>query len=84
MFKRIIGFGILGAVVAAGSFVGYKVATDPELREKIQEKVAGVFAVSKEQLSGMSEDVAVKRAQLTRNPQINRDWVENQWEALNN
>lgn len=84
MFKRIVGFGVLGAVVAAGSFVGYKVATDPELREKIKEKVSGAFAVSKEQLSGMSEDVAVKRAQLTRNPQINRDWVENQWEALSN
>ncbi|MBE6469012.1 MAG: hypothetical protein E7001_03405 [Coriobacteriaceae bacterium] len=84
MWKKIIGFGALGIAVTAGSFAGYKLATDEDLRKKIQEKVTGAFAVSKDQLSGMSEDVAVKRAQLTRNPQINRDWVENQWEALNN
>lgn len=83
MFKRAVGFGVLGLALAAGSFAGYKIATDQDLRKKIKDKVSAVFTVSKEQLSDMGEDVIVKRAQLTRNPQINRDWVESQWEALN-
>lgn len=84
MLRRIITFGLLGAVMIAGSIVGYKVATDQVFRKKVQKKLLIIFNTSKEQLSSMSEDVAVRRAQLTRNPQINRDWVESQWEALNN
>ena len=30
----------------------------------------------------MSEDVALRTAQMTKNPKINQEWVENQWDAL--
>lgn len=81
--NKAIRFAVVAVAVAAGSFTGYKLVSNPELREKIQSKVSNLFTASKEQLEGMSEDVAMRRAQLTRNPQINRDWVENQWESLN-
>ncbi|WP_085829674.1 hypothetical protein [Collinsella vaginalis] len=81
--NKAIRFAVVAVAVAAGSFAGYKLVSNPELREKIQSKVSNLFTASKEQLEGMSEDVAMRRAQLTRNPQINRDWVENQWESLN-
>ena len=30
----------------------------------------------------MTEDVAVRTAQMTKNPKINQDWVKNQWESI--
>ncbi len=30
----------------------------------------------------MSEDVALRTAQMTKNPKINQDWVANQWESV--
>ena len=30
----------------------------------------------------MTEDVAVRTAQMTKNPKINQEWVQNQWEML--
>lgn len=33
-------------------------------------------------MSSMTEDVALRTAQMTKNPQINRDWVAHQWEQV--
>lgn len=30
----------------------------------------------------MSEDVAIRTAKLTKNPKVNQDFVEKQWEAI--
>lgn len=71
-----------GAAVAIGSFAGYKIATDKELREYLLRNVQDAFNISKRKVAGMTEDVAMRTARMTRNPKINQDWVENQWEAI--
>ena len=77
MGKKLFGLIALGATIAAGAFAGYKVATDDELRG-----AQDVFETSKKAVTEMSEDVALKTAKMTKNPKINQDWVENQWESI--
>lgn len=82
ILRTVIKVSLLGATIAAGSYAGYKVATTPAIRERIKRKLSDLLSVSKDQLSGMSEEMVLKRAQLMRNPQINRDWVESQWDLI--
>ncbi len=81
--KKSLSLGItLSVMVVTSAVVGYKIATDEELRDKIIRSIQDVFAVSKSKISGMSEDVAMRTAQLTRNPKVNQEWVSQQWDAL--
>lgn len=79
--KKYIGIIIAGVAVAAGSFLGYKVATNDELRGKIVRNAQGVLKLTKK-IDTMSEDVAIRTAKLTKNPKVNQDYVEKQWEAI--
>lgn len=71
----------MGVAVAAGSFLGYKVATNDELRGKIVRNAQDVLKLTKK-IDTMSEDVAIRTAKLTKNPKVNQDYVEKQWEAI--
>lgn len=79
--KKYIGIIIAGVAVAAGSFLGYKVATNDELRGKIIRNAQDVLKLTKK-IDTMSEDVAIRTAKLTKNPKVNQDYVEKQWEAI--
>lgn len=79
--KRYIGIIIAGVAVAAGSFLGYKVATNDELRGKIIRNAQDVLKLTKK-IDTMSEDVAIRTAKLTKNPKVNQDYVEKEWEAI--
>lgn len=79
--KKYIGLIIAGVAVAAGSFLGYKVATNDELRGKIVRNAQDVLKLTKK-IDTMSEDVAIRTAKLTKNPKVNQDYVEKQWEAI--
>lgn len=79
--KKYIGIIIAGVAVAAGSFLGYKVATNDELRGKIIRNARDVLKLTKK-IDTMSEDVAIRTAKLTKNPKVNQDFVEKQWEAI--
>lgn len=79
--KKYIGIIIAGVAVAAGSFLGYKVATNDELRGKIVRNARDVLKLTKK-IDMMSEDVAIRTAKLTKNPKVNQDFVEKQWEAI--
>ena len=79
--KKYIGIIIAGVAVAAGSFLGYKVATNDELRGKIIRNAQDVLRLTKK-IDTMSEDVAIRTAKLTKNPKVNQDYVEKQWEAI--
>ena len=37
---------------------------------------------SKKKVDSVTEEVALKTAQMTQNPQVNQDWVSNQWEMI--
>ena len=81
--KRNISIAITAtvALVTAG-LVAYKVSTDGELRNRVIRSFQDAFAVSKQKINGMSEDVAMRTAQMTRNPKINQEWVSQQWDAI--
>ena len=79
--KKYIGIIIAGVAVAAGSFLGYKVATNDELRGKIVRNAQDVLKLTKK-IDTMSEDVTIRTAKLTKNPKVNHDYVEKQWEAI--
>lgn len=68
--------------VAAGAFVGYEIATDEELRGRLLRGAQDIVDTSKKKIDVMTEDVAMRTAQVTKNPKINQDWVNHQWENV--
>lgn len=82
MRKVATALAVGGVAIVAGSLVGYKIATDKELRDYMVRNLQDAFNISKRKVTGMTEDVAMRTARMTRNPKINQDWVENQWEAI--
>ncbi len=82
MRNKIIGCVVFGVAVVLGSIAGYKVATDSELRGRLTRGAKDVYQTSKKKVTDMTEDVAVRTAKMTKNPKINQEWVNNQWESL--
>lgn len=80
--KQGLKAGALVAGVTLGVAAGYRIATDSELRSRLGSVAQGVFERSKHRVNGMSEEVAVHTAQVTRNPKFTQDWVEAQWNAI--
>lgn len=81
--KRYIVLGaIAAAAVAMGSYVGYRVATDSDFRNKIADSFDAFRKTSQSKVSGMSEEVAARTAQVTRNPHVNQEWIAQQWESV--
>lgn len=82
MRNKIIAASISLVAIAAGAFVGYKLATDAELRGRLTRGARDVYQTSKKHVGDMTEDVAVRTAKMTKNPKINQEWVSNQWESI--
>lgn len=82
MRNKIITASISLVAIAAGAFVGYKLATDAELRGRLTRGARDVYQTSKKRVGDMTEDVAVRTAKMTKNPKINQEWVSNQWESI--
>lgn len=72
----------LAATVAVGVFAGFKIATDDELRGRLLRGAQDIVDTSKKKMDVMTEDVAMRTAQVTKNPKINQDWVNHQWEIV--
>lgn len=81
MRNRILTAIALATTVAAGAFAGYKIATDDELRGRLLRSAQDIVDTSKK-MDVMTEDVAMRTAQVTKNPKINQGWVSNQWENV--
>ena len=80
--KKIGMLVALAGTVAAGALFGYKVATDENFRGRLTRGVQDVYDASKKKVNVVTEDVALKTAQVTKNPKVNQDWVSNQWESI--
>lgn len=72
----------LAATVAVGAFAGFKIVTDDELRGRLLRGAQDIVDTSKKKMDVMTEDVAMRTAQVTKNPKINQDWVNHQWENV--
>lgn len=82
MKNKVLAALTLAATVAVGAFVGFKVATDDELRGRLLRGAQDIVDTSKKKMDVMTEDVAMRTAQVTKNPKINQDWVNHQWENV--
>lgn len=82
MKNKVLAAIALATTVAAGAFVGYKLATDDELRGRLLRVARDIVDTSKKKMDVMTEDVAMRTAQVTKNPKINQEWVNHQWENV--
>lgn len=82
MKNKVLAAIALATTVAAGVFAGYKLATDDELRGRLLRGARDIVDTSKKKMDVMTEDVAMRTAQVTKNPKINQDWVNHQWEIV--
>lgn len=82
MKNKVLAAIALATTVATGVFVGYKLATDDELRGRLLRGAQDIVDTSKKKMDVMTEDVAMRTAQVTKNPKINQDWVNHQWENV--
>lgn len=82
MRNRVLTAVALAATVAVGAFAGYKIVTDDELRGRLLRGAQDIVDTSKKKMDVMTEDVAMRTAQMTKNPKINQDWVNHQWEIV--
>lgn len=80
--RRLATAAISLAVIGTSAFAAYQLVTNPELRGRIRRSAQDALDVSRKRMSSMTEDVALRTAQMTKNPQINRDWVAHQWEQV--
>lgn len=82
MKNKVLTALALPATVAVGAFAGYKVTTDDELRGRLLRGAQDIVDTSKKKMDVMTEDVAMRTAQVTKNPKINQEWVNQQWENV--
>lgn len=82
MKNKVLAALALAATVAVGAFAGFKVATDDELCGGLLRGAQDIVDTSKKKMDVMTEDVAMRTAQVTKNPRINQDWVNHQWENV--
>ena len=80
--NKLVAAVALAATVAVSAVAGYKLATDGELRGRLLRGAKDFADISRKKMDVMTEDVAMKTAQVTKNPKINQDWVEHQWESV--
>ena len=82
MKNKVLTALALAATVAVGAFAGYKVTTNDELRGRLFRGARDIVDTSKKKMDVMTEDVAMRTAQETKNPKINQEWVNHQWENV--
>ena len=82
MKNKVLAVVALATTVVAGAFAGYKLATDDELRGRLLRGAQDIVDTSKKKMDVMTEDVAMRTAQVTENPKISQDWVNHQWENV--
>ena len=80
--QKVASLVATGIGIAAGAYFGYKILSDSDRRDRIVRSVADVFETSHKKAQVMSEDIALKTAQMTKNPKVNQDWVAQQWESV--
>ena len=68
--------------IGVGAAVGFAAMSKTGLLDRVRKGVVGIFSTSRKRVDEMSEEVALRTARLTKNPQVNQDWVERQWESI--
>lgn len=80
--QKVASLVATGIGIAAGAYFSYKILSDSYRRDRIVRSVADVFETSRKKAKVMSEDIALRTAQMTKNPKVNQEWVAQQWESV--
>lgn len=72
---------LVAGSIAIGAFLGFVVYVELQKGEH-QGFLGQLYRQSKEKMSEVSEEAALKRAKLTNNPGVNQEWVTKQWESI--
>lgn len=80
--RRMIAAGVFVATAVATSYITYRLVSDNQLRETLLTKAKTMASTTRSTVDAMSEEVALRTAQMTRNPKINQEWVAHQWESV--
>lgn len=73
---------LLCASVAVGCYAGYMLASNQKVQEAVSGLVKCAVGESAQKAHAMTEEMMMRRAKVTNNPEINQRWVEQQWDAL--
>lgn len=73
---------LVASTIGVGIVVGVTFVKHPELRIRMGRSVRDVYETSRKKVVIMSEDVAARTAQMTKNPKVNQEWVAHQWESI--
>ena len=82
MKNKVLTALALAATVAGGAVAGFKIATDDELRGRLLRGAQDIVDTSKKKMDVMTEDVAMRTAQVTKNPMYNQDSANLQCENV--
>lgn len=73
---------LLCTSVLIGCYAGYKLAGNQKVQQVVSGLVKSAVGESAQKAQAMSEEMMMRRAKITNNPEINQRWVEQQWDAL--
>lgn len=80
--KRIGQLAAISAAITLGAAAGYILATNEDLRNRLIRGAKDAYHETQKKVDVVSEEVALRTAKLTKNPKVNQDWVNSQWESL--
>ena len=74
---------VLFSGIAVGSAVlAYHIVSDKNLMESLASRFHSAVDSTINKTAMMSEEAAARTAEVTKNPDINKNWVANQWEQV--
>ncbi len=73
MKNKVLAVVALATTVVTGAFAGYKLATDDELRGRLLRGAQDIVDTSKKKMDVMTEDVAMRTAQVPNNQHFPTD-----------
>lgn len=77
----VVGTMGFASAVIVGCLIGYHLVKSGKAI-RVQQKIKSLMMSSKDSFELMSEEVILKKAQLSGDPSINQEWVEKQWESI--
>lgn len=80
--KRSTQIVLLASGAVLGAAIGYLAVKNRDTVARARQSLKDAMGTSKRRVEEMSEEVALRTARLTNNPQVNQDWVSRQWESI--
>lgn len=80
--KRSTQVVLLASGAVIGVAIGYLAVKNKDVIARAGQSLKDAMGASKRRVEEMSEEVALRTARLTNNPQVNQEWVSRQWESI--